>query len=72
MNEEPSTSTTPTSLTVVTNLLGAVKIAEEGCISKQWRFKRKNGKGENFIVRDVLGKLIRLVQRFKQIGDTAM
>lgn len=47
--------------------------AEKGrreCLRSRLKFKRPNG--EVVIVRDVLEKIVRWVDRFKQIGDTAV
>lgn len=57
---------------MITNLLHAVKIAEEECISKQWHYKRKNGKGEKVVLRDTFSKLIKWIQRFRDVGDIAV
>ena len=58
-------------LIVITNLLDAVKISEEECISKQWHYKR-NGKGEKVILRDTFSKLVKWIQRFRDISDIAV
>ena len=57
-------------LEAVANLLVIVKESERICISKQWRYKRKSG--EVVILRDLFGKLVKWIQRFKDIGDTAI
>ena len=59
-------------LTTITNLHHRVITAQEECKGKQWRYNRLNGKGESVIVRDTLSKLVKWVERFKQIGDTAV
>ena len=59
-------------LTTITYLLNQVKAAEEECKGRQWRYKRSNGKGESVIIRDILSKLVKWIERFKQIGDAAV
>ena len=59
-------------LAVITNLLGAVKISEQKCISEQWQYKRKNGKSERVVLRDTFSNLVKWIQRFRDIGDIAV
>lgn len=52
----------------------ALKLAQEKhAIStrKRWRIK-KSGSGEDIIVRDVIGKIIHWIRRFREVGDAAM
>ena len=44
-----------------------VQESERVCISKQWRYKRKSG--EIVILRDLFGKVVKWLQRFREIGD---
>ena len=57
-------------LETITSLLVFVQDSERVCTSKQWRYKRKSG--EVVILRDLFGKLVKWLQRFKEIGDTAV
>ncbi|KAB2575166.1 hypothetical protein DBV05_g6187 [Lasiodiplodia theobromae] len=54
-------------------LEAVLQVSEEKrtlCMKKQWRFKKSNG--EEIILRDVLEKISRWIDRFKAVGDTAV
>ena len=51
-------------------VLTAVKCRAEECQQRRWKFKHKNG--EYVILRDVCEKIIRWVDKAKQIGDVAV
>lgn len=54
-------------------LEAVLQISEEKrtiCMKKRWRFKKSNG--EEIILRDVLEKISRWIDRFKAVGDTAV
>ena len=53
-------------------LAGALRAAEEKrqlCLQKRWRFKTPSG--EQVILRDVLEKIAKWIDRFKAVGDIA-
>ena len=54
----------------IASLLAVVKESERLCISKQWRYKRKSG--EIVILRDLFGKVVKWLPRFKDIGDVVV
>ncbi|KAK4178043.1 hypothetical protein QBC36DRAFT_112384 [Triangularia setosa] len=54
---------------IVSELLKQTNIAIQYRKDKTWTFQRKSG--ETVIVRDVLGKVVKWIDRFKQIGDIA-
>ena len=60
----------PDKLEVVAELLNLTDEARLRCIGKAWRFRRRSD--ETVIVRDVLGKVAKWVNRFKEIGDVAV
>ena len=51
----------------IASLLAVVQDSERVCISKQWRYRRKSG--EIVILRDLFGKVVKWLQRFREIGD---
>lgn len=51
----------------IASLLAIVQDSERVCISKQWRYRRTSG--EIVILRDLFGKLVKWLQRFREIGD---
>ena len=51
----------------IASLLAVVQESERVCISRQWRYKRKSG--EIVVLRDLFGKVVKWLQRFKEIGD---
>ncbi len=57
-------------LETIASILEYVQNSERVSISKQWRYKRKSG--EVVILRDLFGKLVKWLQRFKEIGDIAV
>lgn len=46
-------------LSTIKILLQETKQAEKECKVKQWQYRRKDGKGENIILRDTFGKLVK-------------
>ncbi|KAK4182044.1 hypothetical protein QBC35DRAFT_396760, partial [Podospora australis] len=56
---------------IVSELLKQANISIEECKDRAWKFQRKKS-GETVIVRDVLGKVVKWIDRFKRIGDIAM
>jgi hypothetical protein len=57
-------------LTVLSDLRGDVDVARQKCEDSRLHFKRRSG--EKVILRDLLGKVIKWVNLFKQVGDTAV
>ncbi|KAL9613019.1 MAG: hypothetical protein Q9167_002409 [Letrouitia subvulpina] len=60
----------PEKLEVLSNLHQLTYDAKVECDKKRWRFTRRSG--ETVIVRDLLGKVIKWVDLFRQVGDVAM
>ncbi|KAK4182058.1 hypothetical protein QBC35DRAFT_468368, partial [Podospora australis] len=56
---------------IVSELLKQTNICIQQCNDRAWTFRRKKS-GETVIVRDVLGKVVKWVDRFKEIGDIAI
>lgn len=54
-------------------LESAIALAEDKkrqCLNQRWRIRR--GHGRNLILRDVFGKIVVWIQKFKEIGDVAV
>ncbi|KAF2831174.1 hypothetical protein CC86DRAFT_282665, partial [Ophiobolus disseminans] len=51
-------------------VLQQAQLKRTECLSKRWRFK--NSKGEVIILRDVMEKIVRWIDRFKATGDIAV
>ena len=54
-------------------LESAITLAEDKkrqCLNQRWRIRR--GHGRNLILRDVFGKIVVWIQKFKEIGDVAV
>lgn len=52
---------------VVEEVLAEVLKKEQLCLQKRWKWR--NRKGETIIVRDVFAKMVRWINKFKEIGD---
>ena len=57
-------------LEVIAELLELTNDAKQRCVGRAWRLRRKDG--ETVIVRDLLGKVARWIDQFKQVGDIAV
>ena len=57
-------------LTILNDVLAAVKDKREICMQRRWRYKRSNG--EVIILRDLFEKMMVWVNKFKEIGDVAV
>ena len=55
---------------ILEDILIAAESKRQTCMQKRWKFKRKNG--DVIILRDVCEKLIKWVQKFKEVGDIAV
>lgn len=58
----------PTISNSVEDVLQYAKLMRERCDEKRWRYRNK--KGEEVILRDVFAKIVTWVDKFKQVGDT--
>ncbi|KAK4118030.1 ankyrin [Parathielavia appendiculata] len=56
---------------IVSELLKQANISIQHCEDRAWTFARGKS-GETVIVRDVLGKVVKWIDHFKQIGDIAV
>lgn len=50
-------------------LLELVQGKQQKCMDRKWKFRRSNG--EVVVIRDVFEKVVRWLQRFKEVGDVA-
>ncbi|KAF4902782.1 Ankyrin-3 [Colletotrichum fructicola] len=55
--------------TLSQQLLELVQGKQQQCMDRRWKFRRSNG--EVVVVRDVFEKVVRWLQRFKEVGDVA-
>lgn len=55
---------------ILEDILVAAEAKRQTCIQKRWKYKRENGK--TVILRDVCEKVIKWVNKFKDIGDLVM
>ena len=60
----------PEKLKILSELHTLTEQAREECISKRWKYTRKSG--ETVIFRDLFGKIVKWIDIFKQVGDTAI
>jgi hypothetical protein len=51
-------------------LLGVIEQRRQLCLQRRWKFKRRNG--EVVFVRDILERMVKSVNKFKEIGDVAV
>lgn len=54
---------------VLEELLEVIEDKKQLCLQKRWKFKKRNG--ELVFLRDVLGKMIMWINKFKEVGDSA-
>ena len=57
-------------LAILKDLVIAVEEKKELCLSRRWRFRRKNG--EHVVLRDVLQKMVMWIRKFQEVGDMAV
>lgn len=57
-------------LKALEGVLVAVEEKKRSCLEKRWKYK--NSKGEDVILRDLFGKIVVWVDRFKEVGDIAV
>ncbi|KAK1756491.1 ankyrin repeat-containing domain protein [Echria macrotheca] len=55
---------------VLAAVLAAAEEKRQLCLRKRWKFKRSNG--DEIVLRDVLEKIVKWVNLFKAVGDTAV
>ncbi|KAL8645974.1 MAG: hypothetical protein Q9210_006409 [Variospora velana] len=55
---------------ILSDVLHAADQKKQTCMQKRWKFTKKNG--EIVIIRDVCEKLIKWVNKFKEVGDVAV
>jgi hypothetical protein len=60
----------PDKLNILAELHAIAEHSRQRSLESRWKYTRKNG--EVVIVRDVLGKIVRWVDTFKQVGDAAV
>jgi hypothetical protein len=57
-------------LAVLNDLLGVVEEKKRLCTDKLWKYKKRDG--EVVILRDSLEKVVKWVNKFKEVGDAAV
>ncbi|KAI4100788.1 MAG: hypothetical protein L6R37_005236 [Teloschistes peruensis] len=55
---------------ILSDVLQAAEEKKQLCMQKRWKYKKKNG--EVVIIRDLCEKLIKWVDKFKEIGDVSV
>lgn len=56
--------------TLSQQLLELVQGKQQKCMDRKWKFRRSNG--EVVVIRDVFEKVVRWLQRFKEVGDVGV
>ena len=57
-------------IAILQDILKAVEEKKELCLQRRWKYRRANG--EVVILRDVLGKIVKWVSKFQEVGDNAV
>jgi hypothetical protein len=57
-------------LKALEDVLVAVEEKKQSCLEKRWKYK--NSKGEDVILRDLFAKIVVWVDKFKEVGDIAV
>jgi hypothetical protein len=57
-------------LAVLSDLLGVVEEKKRRCTERSWKYKKNDG--EVVILRDSLEKVVKWVNKFKEVGDMAV
>ena len=60
----------PNKLDILSDVLELTTQSRQECIKKRWQYTRKSG--EKVIFVDLFGKIIKWIDLFKQVGDTAV
>jgi len=60
----------PNKLNILSDLLKLTEQSKKECIEKRWRYTRKSG--ETVIFVDLFSKIVKWIDLFKQVGDTAV
>ena len=55
---------------ILTDILAEIQQKKEACIERRLKYKRKNG--EFVVLYDVYEKMVKWVNKFKEVGDIAM
>lgn len=55
---------------VLGELLEVIEQKKQLCLQRRWRLRKRNG--ELVFLRDVLGKIVMWVKKFKEVGDAAV
>ena len=60
----------PDKLAILDDILTVVEEKKKLCLEKRWKYKKSNG--ETIILRDVIEKMIKWVNKFKEVVDMAV
>jgi hypothetical protein len=60
----------PDKLVVLSDLLSLAETSKQECIRKRWHYTKKSGEKVSFV--DLFSKIVKWVDLFKQVGDTAV
>ena len=57
-------------MAILNDILNVVEAKKKKCMDKRWKYTKSNG--DVVILRDVMEKMVRWVDKFKEIGDTVV
>lgn len=60
----------PDRIAVLESAMALAEDKKRQCLKQRWKIRRSHGR--NLILRDVFGKIVVWVQKFKEIGDIAI
>jgi len=69
-NQLPIDANQTDRITILKDVLAAVEEKQQTCLKKRWKYK--NSKGEDVIIRDLFAKIVVWVDKFKEVGDNAV
>jgi hypothetical protein len=55
---------------ILSDVLNMVNIRKDQCLRSRWKYKNRNG--EDVVLRDLMEKMAKWVNKFKEVGDVAV
>jgi len=55
---------------ILSDVLNMVNVKKDQCIRSRWKYKNRNG--EDVVLRDLIEKMAKWVNKFKEVGDVAV
>jgi hypothetical protein len=56
--------------TILNDVLKMVNVKKDQCMRGRWKYKNRNG--EDVVLRDLIEKMAKWVNKFKEVGDVAV